>query len=120
MSMYHEQLQSRFGASASHIAVSGISRGKTNCAKVAIAMSGNYPKGYTVYLTDSKAHSYLRGALPFVYNDPSNDKILKPMLMNSFGGAEIGTHREQFVARCSPIITANEFVVDELQKADKR
>ena len=59
----HEQLQSRFGASASHIAVSGISRDKTNCAQVAIAMAGNYPKGYTTYLTDSKAHSYLRDTI---------------------------------------------------------
>ena len=68
---------------------------------------------------DSLARSYLGGALPFVYDDPSSDRVLKPLLMNSFGGAEMGTQRQQFVARCSPIITANEFILEDLAKADK-
>ena len=102
-----------------HVAVSSISRGKTNCAKVALAAVGNYPKGYTIYLTDSLALSYLGGAVPFVYDDPSSDRVLKPLLMNSFGGAEMGTQRQQFVARCSPIITANEIILEDLAKANK-
>ena len=118
--MFYDTIQRRFQAVGIHIAVSGVSTGKSNSAKVAIATVGNYPKGYTIYLTDSMARAYLSGALPFVYDDPSSDAVLKPLLMNSFGGAEIGTKRQQFASRCSPIVTANEFVLDDLVKADKR
>ena len=102
------------------LSVATVSKGKSNCDKLALAMAGNYPKGYSIYVTDSIARSFLSGALPFDYDDPSDDKVLKPMLMNSFGGAEIGTQRSQFAARCSPIVTANEFLVEQLMKSDKR
>lgn len=52
--------------------------------------------------------------MPFVYDDPSDDNIVKDLLMNAFGGAGMGTAREQFSARSSPIITANEFLIDDL------
>lgn len=120
ISTYYDAMLMRFQSVGVHVAVSTISRGKTNCAKVALAIVGNYPKGYTIYLTDSMARSYLGGALPFVYDDPSSDRVLKPLLINSFGGAEMGTQRQQFVARCSPIITANEFILEDLVKSDKR
>ncbi len=118
--MYYDVMLSRFQAVGIHVAVSSISRGKSNCAKLALATVGNFPKGYTVFLTDSMARSYLAGALPFVYDDPNEDRVLKPLLMNSFGGAEMGTQRQQFVARCSPIVTANEFILEDLAKADRR
>ena len=117
ISMHYEGIQKRVGSVGVHVAVGAISRGKSNCAKVALAMTGNYPKGYAIYLTDSRL---VPGALAFVYDDPSTDAVLKPLLMNSFGGAEMSTQRHQFVARCSPIITANEFVIDGLAKADAR
>lgn len=120
ISMHYEDIQKRVGSVGVHVAVSATSRGKSNCAKVALAMAGNFPKGYAIYLTDSMARTYLSGALPFIYDDPSTDAVLKPLLMNSFGGAEISTQRHQFVARCSSIITVNEFVVDGLAKADAR
>ena len=66
------------------------------------------------------ARAHLSGSLPFLYDDPSNDTVLKPMLMNSFGGSEIGTRRVQFSARCSPIVTCNEFVIESLSRADER
>ena len=118
--MFYEGVQRMVGAVGVHLAVSTISRGKSNCAKIALAMAGNFPKGYAIYMTDSMARSFLSGALPFVYDDPSDDRVLKPLLMNSFGGAEIGTQRTQFSARCSPIVTANEFVVEQLMRSDKR
>ena len=118
--MFSETMQRRFGSVGIHLAVSSISRGKSNCAKVAIAVAGNYPKGVVSHLTDSTARSYLSGALPFLYDDPSCDNVLKPMLMNSFSGAEMSTQKQQFSARCCPIVTANEFLLDELVKADKR
>ena len=75
-------------------------------------MCGNYPKGCTGYLTDRMArghlHVHVSGALPSLYDDSSTDTTLNT-LMNSFGGTEIGTHRAQCSARCSPIVTCNEF-----------
>lgn len=118
--MFSNSIQRRFRSVGIHLAVSSISRGKSNCAKIAVAMASNFPKGVVTHLTDSTARMYLSGSLPFLYDDPSNDQVLKPMLMNSFGGAEISTQRQQFTARCSPIITANEFLLDDLVKADRR
>ena len=118
--MHYESILARCGSVGIVVATSAISRGKTNCAKLAIAMCGNYPKGCVGYLTDSMARSLLSGALPFLYDDPSNDTVLKPLLMNSFGGLEMGTRRAQFAARCSPIVTCNEFVIDSLARADDR
>ena len=66
------------------------------------------------------ARGHLSGALPFLYDDPSSDPVLKPLLMNSFGGTEIGTRRAQYAARCSPIVTCNEFVIESLSRADDR
>jgi len=89
ISMFTEAVQCRFGAVGIHLAVSSISRGKSNCAKVAVAMAGNFPKGVVSHLTDSAARSYLSGALPFLYDDPTHDDVLKPLLMNSFGAVEM-------------------------------
>ena len=59
------------------MAVSAVSRGKSNCAKFAIAALGNYPSGFTVHLIKSMSRSYLGGGLPFLYDDPSNVKVLE-------------------------------------------
>ena len=48
------------------MAVSAVSRGKSNCAKVAIAALGNYSSGFTVHLTKSMSRSNLGvGCLSF-------------------------------------------------------
>lgn len=65
-------------------------------------------------LTVSLAKDLLRGGLPFAFDDPDNDDILKPLLMNCFGGAEMGTSKDQFSARCSPLATANYNIVEDL------
>ena len=67
------------------------------------------------HLTDSTARIQ-SGALQFLYDDPSSEQVLKPTLMNSFSGAEISTQHQQFTAQCPPIVTANEFLLDELVK----
>ena len=72
------------------------------------------------YLTDSMARGHSSGALPFLYDDPSSDTVLKPLLMNSFGGIDIQTRKAQYAARCSPIVTCNEFVIESLSRADDR
>ena len=120
VSMHYESIIARCGSVGIPVATSGISRGKTNCAKLTVAMCGNYPKGCAGFLTDSMARGFLGGALPFLYDDPSSDTVLKPLLMNSFGGTEIGTRRAQFSARCSPLVTCNEFVIESLSRADDR
>ena len=116
--MMHSTILKRFGSLAMHVAVGGISRGKSLCAKLAIASAGNYPSGYCIHLTESKARSHLSGALPFLYDDPSKIDVLKPLLMNSFGGAKMSSKREDLVARCVPLVTANEHVLDSLSKED--
>jgi hypothetical protein len=116
--MMHPTIMKRFGALAMHVAVGAISRGKSVCAKLAIASIGNYPSGYCIHLTESKARSHLSGALPFLYDDPSKIDVLKPLLINSFGGARMSTKREDLVARCVPLVTANEHVLDSLSKED--
>ena len=65
-------------------------------------------------LTVSLAKDLLRGGLPFAFDDPDNDDILKPLLMNCFGGAEMGTSKDQFSVRCSPLATANYNIVEDL------
>lgn len=120
ISMHYESMLARCGSVGIAVATSSISRGKTNCAKLAVGMCGNYPKGCMGYLTDSMARGHLSGALPFLYDDPSTDSVLKPLLMNSFGGTEIGTRRAHFSARCCPVVTCNEFVIESLSKADDR
>ena len=48
ISLYYDVMLQRFQIVGVHVAVSSISRGKTNCAKVVLAIVGNYPKGYTI------------------------------------------------------------------------
>ena len=114
ISLFYESMQKRLGSVGIHIAYGGISRGKTTAAKIALAVCCNLQKGYTISLSESLARRYLRGAVPYVYDDPSDDNVVKDLLMNAFGGAGMGTAREQLSARSSPIVTANEFLIDDL------
>lgn len=120
ISMNHEMMVSQCGSVGVAVATSSISRGKTNLAKLAVGCCGNYPKGCLTYMTDSMARVHLSGNLPFLYDDPDDDIVLKPLLMNAFSATEIGTRRCQFTPRCTPIITCNEHVIDSLAKADDR
>ena len=116
--MMHPTIVKRFGSLAMHVAVGGISRGKSLCAKLSVAAVGNYPTGYCIHLTESKARSHLSRALPFLYDDPSKIDVMKPLLMNSFGAAKMSTKCEDLVARCVPLVTANDHVLDSLSKED--
>ena len=71
--------------------------GSVAAAKVALAASCNLEKGFQTYISDSIARHHLGGALPFVFDDPSDNSVLKQMLINAFGGAE--PHREAILAR---------------------
>ena len=104
ISFFYESILRMCGSVAVHIAYGGISRGKTNAAKVALAASCNLEKGFQTYLSDSIARHHLGGALPFVFDDPSDNSVLKQTLINAFGGAEMATQRSHFSSRCVPHI----------------
>ena len=120
ISLFYESVLQMCGSVAVHIAYGDISRGKTNATKVALAAACNLEKGFQTYLSDSIARQHLGGALPFVYDDPSEISLLKQLLINAFGGAEMFTQRNHFTSRCVPIVTANTFAVDELTESDSR
>ena len=75
----HKKIIKKVGPVAITIAHSNISRGKSNCTKVATATCGNYPKGYVIHLSKSHARSCLASGLLFVYDDPSSDTVLKQL-----------------------------------------
>ena len=118
--MMYATIQKRIGSVGIHIAVGRISMGKSNCAQIVLSAVGNYPGGYTIHLSESVARSYLRSALPFVYDDPKNLDVLKPLLMNAFGGAKMSTQHGEHFARCTPIVTANDEILDNLATCDER
>ena len=120
ISLDYEAVQAKVGAVGIHVAVGGIGRGKTNCAQICLAATGNYPSGCHVYMTESAARGYMGNAVPFIYDDPSNLEVLKPILMNSFGGCKISTKTKEVRARCAPLVTANESILDDLAKVDER
>ena len=120
ISMHYPTVMRRCGSVGIPLAFGPISRGKTIMAKLAVAMCGNYPKGYTCYLSPSMARSHLSGGLPFIFDDPDNDFVIKSLLTNAFGGAEMGTQRSQFSARCTPLVTVNEYIIDQLMLQDEK
>ena len=96
LSLNYEGILTRFGALAVYLAIGEVSRGKSIAAKLVVAACCNYPRGYLQMLTVSLAKDLLRGGLPFAFDDPDNDEILKPLLMNSFGGQKWGPARINF------------------------
>ena len=49
-------------------------------------------------------------------NSACANHVLKPLLMNSFGGSQLSTAHKESLSRCSPLITANEGILDDLSK----
>ena len=97
------------------------SRGKSNFVKIALAVCGNLEKGLATYLSASSTWTKLGGSVPFAYNDPSNSEVkFKQMIIEAFGGASVEHARKQLTARCVPLITANDFVVDKLSADEPR
>ena len=68
---------------------------------LALAACCNYPKGYQTHLTEGMARRFLSGALTFAYDDPENADLVKQLLINTFGGAGMGTeHRTHSYLFC--------------------
>ena len=84
-----------------------------------MAACGN-PKGVYTDVTLAVLKDLLKGGVPFVYDDPSNTTFLRTLLIDAFGGAEMGTRHNQFSARCVPLVTVNEFILDALADSESR
>ena len=67
-------------------------------------------------MTESLKQQLLANGLAFAYDDPTN----VAMLINAFGGAGMGTQCSHGSARCTPLVTANTFVIDEISEAETR
>ena len=89
--------------------------------KIALAVCGNLEKGMTTYLSASSTRMKMGSSLPFAYDDPSSSEVkFKQMIIEAFGGASIENARQQLTARCVPLITANEFIIDKLSTDEPR
>ena len=89
--------------------------------KIALAVCGNLEKGLTTFLTESSSRFKMGGSLPFAYDDPSNSEVkFKQMLIEAFGCGSIENVRSQLCARCVPLISANEFILDRLTADEPR
>jgi len=118
LSLYYEAVQKRCGSVAISIAYGPPSGGKTNAVKLVVASCGN-PGGVVGYLSESSARKKLGSSLPFAYDDPSNtEESFKRML--AFGGTIQENQQGKVSAKCVPLITANEFVIDSLTEDDPR
>ena len=121
LSLHYESVYKRCGSVAVPVVYGRHSRGKSNFVKIALAVCGNLEKGLATYLSASSTRTKLGGSLPFAYDDPSNSEVkFKQMIIEAFGGASVENARKQLSARCVPIITANEFIVDKLAADEPR
>jgi len=84
LSLCYESVHAMCGTVAIHIAYGDVSRGKSNAVRLNLAACCIYPKGYLTHLSESMARRFLSGALPFTYDDPSNDGLVKQLLINAF------------------------------------
>lgn len=120
VSLFYENVKALCGSVAIHMAVGGVSRGKSISLQTVLAACCNYPNGYQTNLTESMARRFLGGSLPFGYDDPANTDIVKQLLVNAFGGAGMVNDHIQLHAQCTPLITANEDVLEKLALAETR
>ena len=119
--MFYESIHRRCGSVAVPVVYGRHSRGKTIFLKVSLAVCGNLEKGLISFLTESSSRFKMGGSLPFAYDDPSNSEVkFKQMLIEAFGGGSMENSRSQISARCVPLISANEFILDRLTADEPR
>ena len=93
--------------------------GENNRSEVCVAAVGRQ-EGTIEDITDVQLHRILWAGLPFVYDDPSNVKQLKPLLMKAFGRGVIGSSKMATGSRTVPVICANDFIVQALSQEEER
>ena len=114
----YQEIKSLCSGVSVHVAFGEVSKGKSNAVKIAIAAC--YNLYILTYMTESLAREFLSNGLPFAYDDPTNSGVLKQLLINSFGGAGMGTHHSHSHARCTPLVTTNTFVIEDLTESETR
>ena len=90
ISLFCIKIESIYGHCFISIAYGAKNMVKTTTSEVCVAAVGQQ-EGTIKEITDAHLHRMLWGGLPFVYDDPSDVKQLKPLLMKAFGGGVIGS-----------------------------
>ena len=119
MSLMYESVVKTYGNCYIPIAFGAKNRGKTVSSEVCVASVGQ--RGRVVKdITDAQLNRLLWAGLPFVYDDPSDVRQLKTLLMNCFGGGIIGSAKMTSSTRTVPIVCANNFIVQALAQEEER
>lgn len=119
MGIFYEELLSKFDSLPLPIAYGPPNRGKSKSAKLAVAACGN-AKGVYTEITSAVGRRLLSQPTPFVYDDPNDPNLLKELLIAAFGGSEVGTSHALDHSRTIPIITANQFIIENLSVDEER
>lgn len=119
ISLIYEKIVSIFGHCFIPIAYGAKNMGKTTASEVCVAAVGQQ-EGTIKDITDAQLNRMLWAGLPFVYDDPSDVKQLKPLLMKAFGGGVIGSSRMATGSRTVPVVCANDFIVQALCQEEER
>ena len=91
------------------IAFGKLNRSESAAAILAVAACEN-PKAVYTDVTLAILKDLPKGGFLFVYDDPSNTTFLRTLLIDAFGGAEMGTRHNQFSARCHKILHVGNIV----------
>ena len=119
MSLIYESVVKTYGNCYIPLAFGAKNKGKTLSSEVCVAAVGQ--RGQVVKdITDAQLNRMLWAGLPFVYDDPSDIKQLKTILMNCFGGGIIGSSKMTSSTRTVPIVCANNFIVQALAQEEER
>ena len=113
MGIFYEELINKFDSLPLPIAYGPPNSGKSKAAKLAVAACGN-SKGVYTEITSAVGRKLLAQPTPFVYDDPNDPSLLKELLIAAFGGSEVGTSHLLNHSRTIPIITANNFIIENL------
>ena len=101
------------------IAFGAKNRGKTIASEVCVSVVGQRGKPVKD-ITDAELNKMLWAGLPFVYDDPSDIRQLKTILMNCFGGGILGSAKMTSSTRTVPIVCANDFIVQAIAQEEER
>ena len=119
IAIYYDDVMEQFDLLPRPIAFGPPNRGKSKAAKIAVASCGNL-KGMYTEITSALARKLVSQPIPFVYDDPNDASLIKELLITVFGGSEVGTAHNVGHSRTTPIITANNFIIENLADDDDR
>ena len=119
ISLMYKYVVSKYKNCHIPIAFGAKNMGKTTASDICVAAVGQQTSAIKD-ITDAQVVKMLWAGLPFVYDDPSDLKQMKSMIMNAFGGGVIGSSRLAMSAGTAPLVCANEFIVQALSQEEDR